>query len=169
MVKILYFISLTFLAALAGYLGYYVINMTDLIETKVDNYNFLVDDERVPKYGTASVLNSQLRVEIADTPQSRQVGLMRRSYLAENIGMLFIFDSDSTHSMWMKDTRIPLDIAWIDSGGRIVHIEREVQPCVALTCPTYSPSRPARYVLETNAGWLEKNRVFVGAYVSFSL
>lgn len=92
-------------------------------------------------------------VEIADTQEKRSEGLMYRNYLPPVRGMLFVFPREGSYSFWMKNTKIPLDIIWIDENLKIVHIEDNVKPCLELVCPKYSSPTKAKYVLETNANW----------------
>lgn len=92
--------------------------------------------------------------QIADTPASRQRGLMEVELLPQGSGMLFVFETDDTHSFWMKNTLIPLDMIWIDTDGKIVDIQTAI-PCTADPCQSYIPMWPARYVLEINA-WLSE-------------
>ena len=99
-------------------------------------------------------------VEIADTDVERQTGLMGRSALAEDAGMLFVFEGEQTLSFWMKDTLIPLSIAYIDAQGRIVDIQ-DMQP-LDDTLPHYVSAEPARYALEVNQGFFEERGVTVG-------
>lgn len=92
-------------------------------------------------------------VEIADTDAARARGLMFRDELAAGSGMLFIHDREAPQAYWMKNTRIPLDILYFDSGLRLVSQQRDVPPCTGGTgCPAYPSRVPARYVLELNAG-----------------
>ncbi len=93
--------------------------------------------------------------EVADTPERRARGLMDRDRLEPGTGMVFIFDEPAPHSFWMKNTRISLDIVWLDRQARVVHIERQVPPCLEDPCPTYSPRRPAIGVLEVGGGQTE--------------
>ena len=93
------------------------------------------------------------RVEIADDEAERARGLMFRDVLADGTGMLFIHPDEAPHAYWMKNTRIPLDILYFDSGRRLVSQQRNVPPCtLGDACPAYPSSAPARYVLELNAG-----------------
>lgn len=105
--------------------------------------------------------DSCLMAEIADTPEARRKGLMMREKLGKGEGMLFMFESEGSYSFWMKDTLIPLDIIWLDDSLRAVHIET-AQPCRSKDCPKYVPAMPAKYVLETNAGFAEKKGVSIG-------
>ncbi len=101
----------------------------------------------------------EIRVEIADTPAERETGLMHRDSLAEDAGMLFILDDEEVVGFWMKDTRIPLDIIFIDSNWRIVNIRRSAQPCTEEPCESYFSDEPVRYVLEVNAGFAEQHSI----------
>ena len=82
--------------------------------------------------------------------------------LGEVDGLLFVFDEADRHTFWMRNTRLPLDIAWLDDDGRIVRIAADVQPCRLPPCPRFRPSVPARYVLETAAGQLRTQGVREG-------
>lgn len=91
-------------------------------------------------------------VEVVADDELRAQGLMYRDHLAPDAGMLFFFPEDGEYPFWMKNTRIPLDMIWIDSSRRIVHITPDVQPCRVEDCPNYPPHAIARYVLEVAAG-----------------
>lgn len=98
---------------------------------------------------------NRIDLEVASTPGTRARGLMFRDTLPRGRGMLFIFPSEEIQGFWMKNTLISLDLLWLDSTGRIVHIERSVPPCEADPCPTYTAPAPARYVLEIAGGEAE--------------
>jgi hypothetical protein len=104
----------------------------------------------------------QARVEIANTADTRRNGLMFRTRLADSSGMIFIFTEERPVSMWMKNTRIPLSVAFIDAGGRIVNIE-QMQP---ETEQSHSSNGPVKYALEMNLGWFKKHGIGSGARVS---
>jgi uncharacterized membrane protein (UPF0127 family) len=91
----------------------------------------------------------KLKIELADTPSKRELGLMGRKKLAQNNGMLFKFPESNVLSFWMKNTYIPLDIAFLDDNGRIVQIE-SMNP---LSTRTTSAKQPCRYALEVNKDW----------------
>src|SRR5579885_983698 len=95
-----------------------------------------------------------VQAEIADTPQQRARGLMFRDALPKDRGMLFTFAEPQQWSFWMKNTRIPLDIIWLDGKKRVVHVERNVPTCSRSDdgCPQYQPNDNALYVLELAAG-----------------
>lgn len=100
-------------------------------------------------------------VELAETAAARERGLMGRPSLARGAGMVFLWTEETDSSFYMRDTLIPLDAAFFDAAGRIVHIVR-MTPCAADPCPLYSPG--VRYVgaLEVNAGALAAAGIRVG-------
>jgi len=105
-----------------------------------------------------------LEIEIVQDAESRQLGLMYRDELAENLGMLFVFESTQVLSFWMRNTFIPLDIAFIDAAGVIVDIQR-MEPLDE--SKQYISAMPALYALEVNAGWFENNGLKRGSKVQF--
>ena len=107
-----------------------------------------------------------LDVEFADTYEEKTKGLMNRESLEENEGMFFLFEENAILSFWMKDTLIPLDIFFIDSDKMIVDIQT-MQPCSKEPCKIYYSNTPARYALELNAGFAEKNEIQIGDKVTW--
>jgi uncharacterized membrane protein (UPF0127 family) len=103
-------------------------------------------------------------VEIADDEAERERGLMFREELAADHGMLFLHDREEPLAYWMKNTKIPLDILYFDTGRRLVAQQRDVPPCtLGDGCPPYPSNAPARYVLELNAGQAEQLKLSDGA------
>lgn len=112
--------------------------------------------------------STQIRVEIADTPDAQEVGLMCRTALDPDAGMLFTFAADTSGSFWMKDTLIPLSIAFIDSSWHIVSImDMKVEPDPAHPQRLYGPPRAYRYALEVNQGFFAQHDIDAGAQVAF--
>ncbi|MDY6964675.1 MAG: DUF192 domain-containing protein [Halobacteriota archaeon] len=105
---------------------------------------------------------------IVDSTLERSRGLMFRENLNETEGMLFVYDVESYQKFWMKNMNFPIDIIWIDANMSIVHIEENVPPCEEDDCPTYPPSRPAKYVLEVKANFTKRYDVKIGEMVSFN-
>ena len=91
-------------------------------------------------------------VEIAADDDRRAQGLMYRDRLDPGHGMLFLFPNDNVLAFWMKNTRIPLDMIFLDSNRRIVGIVESAPPCKFDPCPSYGPNAIARYVLEVGGG-----------------
>ncbi|MBX3700669.1 MAG: DUF192 domain-containing protein [Dokdonella sp.] len=113
--------------------------------------------------GPAVELHGQrFTVEIADTEAAREHGLMDRTQMDANHGMLFVFDDDAPRAFWMKNTKIPLDMLFFDAERRLVSVQHDVPPCTADPCPAYSSGAPARYVLELNGGRARALGVVVG-------
>ncbi|HUQ29911.1 MAG TPA: DUF192 domain-containing protein [Candidatus Paceibacterota bacterium] len=101
-----------------------------------------------------------LKLEFATTTAAREKGLSERTLIPEGYGMLFVFPQDSRYGFWMKDTLVPLDIFWLDSTGKVVSIHEGVTP---ESYPSvFYPSQPARYVLETAAGFGALHAVATG-------
>jgi uncharacterized membrane protein (UPF0127 family) len=96
-----------------------------------------------------------VRVEVADNRGERERGLMGRRELADDAGMVFVFPTDSTSAFWMKDTLIPLSIAFYDESGRIVRI-LDMQPCRRDPCALYDPGASYRGALEVNRGAFDR-------------
>lgn len=97
---------------------------------------------------------TRFTAEIADTPEAQQIGLMGRTELAPDRGMLFIWEPPTIIAMWMKDTLIPLDFLYVRPGGVIVAISHDVPPCPPETvrCPAYAAPEPVSHVLEIAGG-----------------
>jgi uncharacterized protein len=103
----------------------------------------------------------RLGIEVADSPEERATGLMNRTSLAEDAGMAFLFDQPTGGGFWMKDTLIPLSIAFWDQDGRIVAI-LDMHPCETVSCPVYEPGATYVGALEVNQGFFDRHEVEVG-------
>ena len=103
----------------------------------------------------------RIQAELADTPKAREVGLMNRTSMPTNSGMLFIFDQKAGHCFWMNNTKIPLSIAFIADDGKIVNIE-EMQ---AGTTNNHCPKAPIRYALEMNQRWFSDRVIGPGSII----
>src|SRR5512146_106688 len=109
---------------------------------------------------TAEFGGVSLRIDYATTEAERERGLGGRTSLDPDEGMLFIFPKDDLYGFWMKDTLVPLDMFWLDAQGHVVFMERDV---ATSTYPNvFYPPVPARYVLETAAGFGEAHLVATG-------
>ena len=104
----------------------------------------------------------RIEAEVAYTMQGRMVGLMNRRAMAQQRGMLFVFDEAKQHCMWMKNTFLPLSVAFLDDAGRVINIER-MQP---QTENNHCAAKPARYALEMNLGWFRQRGIAPGAQIS---
>ena len=102
-----------------------------------------------------------IRAEVAMEPSERERGLMYRQQLGDNQGMVFLFDRPAVQCMWMRNTLIPLSVAFVDNDGRIINVE----DMAAQTDTNHCAARPARYALEMNLGWFKKHGVAVGTEI----
>lgn len=109
-----------------------------------------------------------ISLELAITDQEREMGLMFRDSLADDAGMLFIFDSEARWPFWMKNTFIPLDVVWLDGTGVITDLRTGVQPCRRDPCPSYAPRAPGRAVLELKAGVAAAHGLAMGQTLRFA-
>ncbi len=121
------------------------------------------------RYRTVMVTanGSRLRAMVADTPVKRMLGLMYRPSIKDDAGMLFIFAREGYHSLWMKNMRFDIDVLWLDRSLKIVDMKERLRPCGSLLgCRTYSPMRPALYVLEGKSGLISAKRLKKGMRLS---
>jgi uncharacterized membrane protein (UPF0127 family) len=100
-----------------------------------------------------------IQAEVAQTPEERSTGLMFRTTMGANDGMLFAFEQPGQQCFWMKNTLIPLSVAFIADDGRIVNID-EMKP---QTLDSHCSAGPVRFVLEMNTGWFAKRGIKPGS------
>jgi len=104
----------------------------------------------------------RIEAEVAADQQNRMVGLMNRKAMPPQRGMLFVFPENNTHCMWMRNTFLPLSVAFLDEEGRIINIE-DMQP---QTEDNHCAKVPARYALEMNLGWFARRGLVRGHRIS---
>lgn len=118
-----------------------------------------------PELIDLKVGDSTIKTQVAQSAQEKERGLSGRESLAEDEGLLFVFDRPGFYPFWMKDMNFPIDIIWIGGDKKIVDLSENITP---ETFPqTFVSKVPARYVLEVNAGWVLKKMVQVGQAVAF--
>ena len=100
----------------------------------------------------------RIEAELAHTNMTRQIGLMNRTSMPAHRGMIFVFPQDARHCMWMKNTLIPLSVAFLDADGRILNIERMLPQ----TENSHCAADRARFALEMNADWFASRKIAVG-------
>jgi uncharacterized protein len=137
---------------------------------------FLVSDIQTVRAAGSDLVSIQtpsgvtIKAEVADTPLKRSVGLMYRDHLKKDHGMLFFFGQPQAWNFWMKNTKIALDLIWIDGKKRVTHIERNVPICTKSddSCPHYRPnSDDAVYVLEIAGGTVDGYKIEKGSKLQF--
>jgi hypothetical protein len=100
----------------------------------------------------------RIEAEVAATSESRQIGMMQRTVMPPHRGMLFVFPEMAKHCMWMRNTLLPLSVAFLDEKGGIINIE-DMQPRTEVN---HCATRPARYALEMNLGWFRSRGLGAG-------
>lgn len=128
-----------------------------------------VDYQLQPGYVQLQGKQQKIPVAVADNRIERAVGLMYREKLEAGHGMLFVFDSEGEHKVWMKNVQFPLDVLFISAGGNVVSLLKNLAPCQKEPCQIYGPEAPAKYMLEINAGFIDREAVKVGDLILFYL
>lgn len=103
----------------------------------------------------------RIEAEVAATPASRQTGMMLRTFMAPQRGMLFVFPEAAEHCMWMRNTLVPLSVAFLDEKGRIINVE-DMKP---RSEDNHCSLKPARYALEMNLGWFKSRGLGAGSSI----
>jgi uncharacterized membrane protein (UPF0127 family) len=130
-------------------IGIVILVLISIIITNRDKSNDQLKDLEIKE---VCFEKNCFQVEIADTDEKRERGLMFREELCSDCGMLFVYDEEVKSKFWMKNTLIPLDIIWLDSDLKVIHVANAV-PCVTEECGLYGPSsEKSQYVLEVNSG-----------------
>lgn len=141
------------------------------LSCKEENKTIVKTEQKFKKEGTLQIHKDSLEaisldIEVAADEYERQTGLMHRSSLEENQGMLFIFEEESPRSFYMKNTYIPLDILFINAENKIVSFTENAEPADETSLPS---NAPAKYVLEINGGLIERWGLEAGDEISFTL
>ncbi len=149
---------------ITGYLRHLAIALAVLVllvSTNVSASTPYVPEGK-PQSGLPTIVlkagNQSVRAAIANTDATRQTGLMFRQKMDKKEGMLFVFPEIGYHAMWMRNTLMPLSVAYMNERGMILSIH-EMQ---ALTETSHQSAGPARYALEMNAGWFTSNKISAG-------
>ncbi len=133
----------------------FILGILILLTLSLYFYTYQQEDLRIIKIGA-----TPLKVEVADNPREWQRGLSNRTEMVADRGMLFVFDKPDRYGFWMKEMNFPLDIAWIDRERKIIHILSNV--ATSSYPEIYYPEGEALFVLETNSGFFENNKIEVG-------
>lgn len=113
---------------------------------------------------------ARLKAEVADTPEKLLFGLAFRQHLPADEGIIYIFEESAPHKVWTKGFKIPVDIMWVNESKHVVHVVENVPPCTDDPCPWYGPPpENARYVIESNQGFIKQGGVFTGDELKFAL
>jgi len=124
-----------------------------------------IQDFKTHNFITITINGASVYAEVVDTKISRQKGLSGRQKLPYGEAMLFVFEKEGFHSLWMRNMNFAIDIIWIDKNGVIVDIKKNALPNSYPN--TYLPKKPALFVLETNKNFVLKNKISIGDMVNF--
>lgn len=167
-IKSLNTVFIVALIAVAAVVVYFIVNQ------KESSLNIVADDTAptFKKEGELRFINNTgsdtlaiIDIEIADNDQKTAQGLMYRSSMPENAGMLFLMDSERIQGFWMRNTYIPLDMIFVNKQMEIVTIHPNTTP---MRESSYFSTKPALYVVEVNAGFCHKNNINDGDKIDFS-
>jgi uncharacterized membrane protein (UPF0127 family) len=148
-------------------IGFLPVLLVALVFTESPSPALAADSGLLPMRTPSGIL---IQAEIADTPIKRATGLMYRERLDKDHGMLFIFGQPLPWTIWMKNTKIALDLIWLDEKKRVIHIEQQVPICTKSddSCPQYRPnSSDAIYVLEIAGGTVDSYKIEKGSKLEF--
>jgi uncharacterized protein len=122
------------------------------------------DNNQIP---TVCAKDACFNVELAKTGAEQSKGLMNRENMAQDVGMLFVFNDVGTYSFWMKNTLISLDMIWVDENYKIVDIYENAKPCGNEKCLPIIPIKKSKYVLEINGGLSKINNIKIDDLLEF--
>ncbi len=159
---------------------YFVQDRFDIFDVSFEKEKGSIQEEKNPTdteevvEDTVEIFNIDnnsviVKVDIADSQDERAQGLSGRSVLGDYEGMLFIMPNEGYHGFWMKDMLISLDFLFLDSKGFIVGMKENVPPCGSSVCNSFTSSVPFKYVIELNAGFIQKNGIDIGNSVVFNI
>ncbi|MDW0134808.1 MAG: DUF192 domain-containing protein [Nitrososphaeraceae archaeon] len=122
------------------------------------------------KKTTISINGINVTMAIASTDEHRIRGLSGIEKMNENEGMLFLFDKPSKQGFWMNKMNFPIDIIWLDSNNKVVHIEKQLEPCkLFLACPVYNPEVDSLYVIELRSGFADDHSIKNDMIINFDV
>ena len=122
------------------------------------------------KKTTISINGINVTMAIASTDEQRIRGLSGIEKMNENEGMLFLFDKPSKQGFWMNKMNFPIDIIWLDSNNKVVHIEKQLEPCkLFLACPVYNPEVDSLYVIELRSGFADDHSIKNDMIINFDV
>jgi uncharacterized protein len=113
---------------------------------------------------------TEIEAEVADTPEKLLFGLAFQESLPSNGGMIYIFEATGPHRVTTKEYRFPVDMIWVDESRHIVSMAENIPPCRQETCPWHgSLSEAVRYLIQTEAGFIQRQRLTVGGELKYTL
>lgn len=162
-----FFISLVIVFLVVGFLialTFFSLDKEKILELKPE-VSSEAENLDINKIQYIKIADKILKIDLALTSETQQQGLSERNKLAEDEGMLFVFNHMDKYSFWMKDMNFALDIIWIGEDFRVVYIKKNALP--ESYPETFTPDKNAKYVLEVNASFSRENNLKVGDQVEF--
>ncbi|MBW2603634.1 MAG: DUF192 domain-containing protein [Deltaproteobacteria bacterium] len=147
MIPVILFLAMSLLSACTGHNQTLQVNPPPAFILKDGTLDFVLTDESI---------KASIAIEIADTPETQMKGLMGRSTIDDNSGMLFVFQHIEPRKFWMKNTPVPLDIIFIGGDGCIVNIAESTTP---MSNRSYRSKGPVKYVVEVRAGFAKRFQI----------
>jgi uncharacterized membrane protein (UPF0127 family) len=126
-----------------------------------------IKDSSLENIKEVSIAGQSIKVDLALTDEAHELGLSGRKELANDRGMLFVFDRPGKYPFWMKGMNFPIDMIWIGEDMSVVYIKKDAQPETETVLETYEPDTDAKYVLEVVSGFSDKNNLKIGDQVEF--
>jgi len=160
------FITCAIIIFLISFSQLYAFNL----QSNNDTSSFDADFFSNYKKTTISINGINVTMAIASTDEHRIRGLSGIEKMNENEGMLFLFDKPSKQGFWMNKMNFPIDIIWLDSNNKVVHIEKQLEPCkLFLACPVYNPEVDSLYVIELRSGFADDHSIKNDMIINFDV
>ncbi len=160
------FITCAIIIFLISFSQLYAFNLQSNNDTSSIDADFFSNYKKT----TISINGINVTMAIASTDEQRIRGLSGIEKMNENEGMLFLFDKPSKQGFWMNKMNFPIDIIWLDSNNKVVHIEKQLEPCkLFLACPVYNPEVDSLYVIELRSGFADDHSIKNDMIINFDV
>ncbi|MDW0156249.1 MAG: DUF192 domain-containing protein [Nitrososphaeraceae archaeon] len=160
------FITCAIIIFLISFSQLYAFNLQSNNDTSSIDADFFSNYKKT----TISINGINVTMAIASTDEHRIRGLSGIEKMNENEGMLFLFDKPSKQGFWMNKMNFPIDIIWLDSNNKVVHIEKQLEPCkLFLACPVYNPEVDSLYVIELRSGFADDHSIKNDMVINFDV
>ena len=160
------FITCAIIIFLISFSQLYAFNLQSNNNTSSIGANFFPNYKKT----TISINGINVTLAIASSDEQRIRGLSGIEKMNENEGMLFLFDKPSKQGFWMNKMNFPIDIIWLNSNNKVVHIEKQLEPCkLFLACPVYNPEVDSLYVIELRSGFADDHSIKNDMIISFDV
>jgi len=160
------FITCAIIIFLISFSQLYAFNLQSKNDTSSIDADFFSNYKKT----TISINGINVTMAIASTDEHRIRGLSGIEKMNENEGMLFLFDKPSKQGFWMNKMNFPIDIIWLDSNNKVVHIEKQLEPCkLFLACPVYNPEVDSLYVIELRSGFADDHSIKNDMIINFDV